>query len=204
MITLINLSLLISNYMIGDVNIIRDHLEALLSKNREELRDSRMINLLGEATGFRGVLFDELLKAAYHIIDRGVLTLHDVAREHRIMDVAASSVTGFYNTNMQQVHKFVDHLNERKAVLPRMFDGYIKLGDDRAVDAFFDIYEKARGNTVFILDGIEREVIFPQTGYRIRKIFPDYDYNDRISKINGDELRNRLKNMFYNYPYFLE
>lgn len=204
MITLINLSLLISNYMIGDVNIIRDHLEALLSKNREELRDSRMINLLGEATGFRGVLFDELLKAAYHIIDSRILTLHDVPREHRIMDVAASSVTGFYNTNMQQVHKFVDHLNERKAVLPRMFDGYIKLGDDRAVDAFFDIYEKARGNTVFILDGIEREVIFPQTVYRIRKIFPDYDYNDRISKINGDELRNRLKNMFYNYPYFLE
>jgi len=149
---------------------------------------------IGDVRSFRE-LFNPTLDAAYHITNKPVFTDTKPPKEDEIMFSAVKGVLGYSKSHPKKILEFLDNLNDKQLVFPFLFTGYTDLKNEKTISIFFNLYNKTNGQNDFILNGIKREVKFDFIGKRLKRAFPDYDYQTEINK-SKLKLKRNLEKIF--------
>ena len=177
-----------------------ENLKEVLEKTRNDLkvREPRYLNSFVSVggSGCYKSLFDLVQQAAYHVIDLGILTDDNPPREAGIVRVATEGVTGYDKSHPEEVRKFLDHVWDKKLTLPFVVAGYLELGNERAIDVYFEIFRVARGEEHFVMNGVQRGFNFKFIGRRLKRKFTDHNFRDHYQDIEDDKLRGQLDAIF--------
>ena len=146
-------------------------------------------------------IFSEVQKAAYYIIEEHILTDTQPPEENLIMSEAADSMRGYAESMHHYLLHFANLLYREKAVLPAMLMLYTDLGNGRAIDAFVELYQVARGNDDFVLNGVKRGVSFKVIGEIMKKSltkygFPEERFLKSIDSVADEALKQGLREIW--------
>ncbi len=143
-------------------------------------------------------LFDVVQKAANYIVDSNPLTEDNPPQEAFIIVWAASGMLRYSESHSKEVSVFVDKLWNKRSELAAVIRGYEILKNPRAIDIYFEIFDIAKGNEEFILDGIQKSVGFDFIAKCLKKAFPEYDFTKKIQEEPDNKLREKLTAYFRN------
>lgn len=177
------------------------NLEEITQKSREELqlRTPRYLNSFGVGNYSRcAALFPTILAAAYHVADLRVTNdwcfpNQDFPTEARILWSAAEGVQRYIKSHPQEAERFFDHLYDHTLLFPSVIGGYRRLGNEKAITVYFELFNLTQGEENFVLDNLHRVIKFDYFGKLLQKSFPDYNFAKYIEANIKPELRSKLK-----------
>ncbi|MBR9705791.1 hypothetical protein GOV14_02030 [Candidatus Pacearchaeota archaeon] len=181
----------------------KKNLIEILTKSPEELRGNHLRDhrpqyenafYIGEVSNL-DELFEDTKNAAYHIMNNPVLSTKTPQREDRIMFRAASSMLEYIKSKPTETKEFFNYLSKKMLTIAFMLVGNAKFKDEKIIETYFEIFNNANGQDVFMLDNIERGVSFGPIAKRFKRFFPDYNFKPKIEQ-SKPELRGQLNEMF--------
>lgn len=176
----------------------RKNLAEITTRSSEELRihTPRYLNafFIGECIGLED-LFEPIKNAAYYLIENPVLTNEIPPEECQIMFAAARGMAGYSKSKPYESLEFLSLLKSKKLVLPYILTGYMNHKSIDIIPFYFDLFNQTNGQNRFVLDSIKRGVDLKFIGRKLKRTFPDYDFQREINT-SKPELKDQLIKIF--------
>lgn len=177
------------------------NLYEILNKSDVELkkRNPPYLNSFHPVAGFGSYekLFELVKEASYHVCNMNLTREDNQKKEAQIIKEAATGmIEGYSKSHSSELEGFLDFLWSKKKAVPFAIRGYYDLKSEKAIQSYFELAEISRGETHFLLNGIERGLDFLFIGRKLQKIFPDYNFNRDISFVKDDSLKRKLEIIF--------
>lgn len=149
---------------------------------------------VGEVAHF-DELFEVTKNATYHIVNTPVLTKDALPKEDEIMFAAARGMQGYMKKKPAETLEFFNGLKDKELVLPNTLVSHMEFEDPDIIKTYFNLFNHAKGNDEFVLNGIERNIPFKFMAKRLKRYFPTYDFKKEMDR-SDPRLRGQLKNIF--------
>ena len=173
-------------------------LQNILKKNKSEMiemsnGEKNIFNILDRCSSNN--LFQDLSNAAYHILKEKPLC--DISlREAEVINYATRAMISYINKKTLEVKDYLHSLYKEKVEQAYVISGYMKLRDSISIEYYFEFFREMNGENEIILDGKKKTIDFKFIGRKLKRNFPDYNFEENIEKLDDENLKVKVRKIF--------